>query len=295
MKKFLLFGVAGLLVLLIAGVLAAIVSINSLARKAIETGGTRALGARTTVSGVNVGLLSGKFSMSRLEIQNPAGGFSSPHFLTLGEGGVAVSLSTLRQPIVELPRLSLEDLDVNLEKKGGQTNYGAILDHLKQVTGGDKPAPAAEGEKRFIIRDLDLQQITVHVDLIGGPGAVGDLTRVTVPIDRIRLTDVGKTGTGVRGTGVTMTELSGIIVKAILAAAADKGGGVIPSELLGDLRGKLAALGDLDKIKTEVIAEVQGKIDDLGKKAVEDGKKKLDEAADKLKGLIPGGKKEGKP
>lgn len=303
MKKFLLFGIGSLLLLLIVGVVIAIVSINAIAKKAVEEGGTYALGTKTTVSSVNVGLLSGKFALSNLNVANP-GGFQSPHFMSLGSGGVAVSLSTLREPTVELPNFSLGDLDVHLEKRDGKTNYGVILDSVKRLSGSsDQPKPAAPAdEKKFIIRELDILNVTIHADLVGGPAALGQLTRVTIPIDRIRLTDVGQTGEGVAGSGVSLSELSAIIVKAVLSAATEKGGGLLPADLLGDLQGQLAAIGDLGQFKTEVIASAKGKIEEVGKKVVDEGKKALDDvtdkgkkavedAADKLKGLIPGGDK----
>lgn len=292
MKKLFLFGLVGIVALVVVAVLVAVAAIDGIARTAIEKGGTYALGAKTGVASVHVGLLSGEFSMNGLTVDNPSGGaFASPHFLTLGKGGVAVTLGTLNKPTVELPSLTLSNLDVNLEKKDGKTNYGAILDHLKQTTGGDsKPAskPAAD-EKRFIIHDLDIQNVTVHVDLLGGPAVLSNATKLTVPIERIQLTDVGKTGTGVAGSGVTMSELSGIVVKAVLAAAAQKGGDIIPADVLSDLQGQLAAFGDLDKLKMNVTAAAKEKVEELQKKAADEGKKALDEAADKLKGLIPGG------
>jgi hypothetical protein len=294
MKKLLLFGLAGLLIILVAGVLIALSSINAIAKKAIQSGGGYALGTQVKVDSVSVGLLSGKFSLAGLEVANPTGAatFRSPHFLSLGHGAVAVSAGSLRQPVVELPSLTLDTLSINLEKSGEVTNYKAILDNLAKVSGGsEKPAAGAGSEKKFVIRDLDLRNINVSVDLIGGPGAVSNLTRVNVPIDRIQLTDVGKTGTGIKGTGVTLGELSAIIVKAILAAAADKGGDIIPGDVLGDLKGKLALLQgvNLDELKVKVTADVQKKADELKEKALNEGKKKLDEAAEKIKGLLPGG------
>lgn len=305
MKKLLAIGIT-LIALVVVAVIVGIIMIDGLAKKAIESGGTYALGARTSVQNVSIGLISGKFSLKDLSVENPKGPFTSPHFLSLGAGDMAVSLSTLRQPTVELPRLAMSNLDVNLEKRDGQTNYNAILDHLKQVTGSGEPGkpkpPSDPNEKRFIIRDLNLANITVHVDLVGGPGAISDLTRITIPIDQIKLTDVGKTGDGVGGTGVTLSELSGIIVKAILAAASEKGGGLIPAELLNDLKGKLAQFADLDKLKMDIVANTKGKVEELGKKVIDDVKQKAEDAAkkavedatDKLKGLIPGKDKKSK-
>ncbi|MBY0460370.1 MAG: hypothetical protein K2V38_23900, partial [Gemmataceae bacterium] len=73
------------------------------------------------------------------------------------------------------------------------------------------------------------------------------------------------------------------------------------ADMLGDLQGKIKALGDLGNLPAEVVANTAGtvekagqKVINEGKKAVDDavdkGKKAVDDAANKLKGLIPGGK-----
>jgi hypothetical protein len=240
----------------------------------------------------------------------PSGGekFASPHFLSLGKGATAVSLSTIRQPTVEIPSFTLDNIDAYIEKKGSATNYGTILDHLSKVTGGSdsKPAPSTGDEKKFVIHELKLTNITVHVDMAaavpGGLGAVGDavgsVTKVTIPIDKIELKDVGQTGQGVGGSGVTMSQLSGIIVKAVMQAAVEKGGGLIPGDLLGDLTGKLSSLASIDSLSKggmSIVAGATGKVEEIGKKVGEDVKKNVEGATkgvgDALKGVLPGGKK----
>lgn len=309
LKKLLL--LAGVLFLLvIIGVVVAFFAIDSIAKGAIEKGGSYALGTPTTVSSVSVGVLSGKFSLNGLTVANPTSGgsFKSPQFLTLGSGGVDVSLSTLNQPTVELPKFTLSNLDVNLEKRDGKTNYGMILDHMQQVTGAKSggaapktPSPSTADDKKYIIHDLDIQHVTIHASLVDGPDAVKDLTSVTIPIDSIRLKDVGRTGTGVAGSGATMEELTSIIVRAVLSAATDKGGGLLPADMLGDLQSKITALGDLGNLPAEVVANTAGTVEkagqrvlDEGKKAInnaaDQGKKAINDAANKIKGLIPGGK-----
>ncbi|HYD00826.1 MAG TPA: hypothetical protein VEB22_06320 [Phycisphaerales bacterium] len=304
MFKKLLYAAIGLVVVLVIAVLAAFFYIDSIAKGVIERGGTYALGTETSVSGVDVGVFSGEFEMSGLKVANPAvaGGadkFTSPHFLKLGKGETAVSYSTLRQPTVVIPTLALDDVDVYLEKRGGTTNYNAILDHLKKVMGsGDKPAPAGD-EKKFIISDLRITNVTVHVDMAaavpGGLGNVGDvITKVsqsTITIDRIELKDVGRTGTGVGGTGVTMSQLTAIVVKAVLAAAAEKGGGFIPPDLLSDLRTQLSSIANLDALSkgaAEIIGGAASKVGDEVKKGVEDVKKGIGDA---LKDVLPSDKK----
>jgi hypothetical protein len=302
--KLLMVLVLAVLVLLVVAGVVAFSMIDKAARVGIEKGGTYALGVQTTLKEANVGVFGGTFAMSGLRVAN-AQGFPGPHFLTLGDASVAVSLGTLSKPTVELPHLTLDTIDVRLEKKDGKTNYNAILDNLKKVSGDggeSKPAPQPEGEgKKFVINDLSIRKVTVHVDLLGGPDALGALTKVTIPIDEVKLQNVGKTGTGVGGTGVTMGQLTGIIVQAVLAAAVEKGQGLIPGDILGDLSGQLASLGDLSKLDLKVLGDAKGTVEEVGKKVEEAAKDAAKKAEDAVKdatkaiqGLIPGQKKDGK-
>ncbi|MBN8599329.1 MAG: hypothetical protein J0L78_16785 [Planctomycetes bacterium] len=281
--------------LCIVAVVVAFYSIDAIAKRAIESGGTYALGVPTTVKSANVGIMTGTFGMSGLNVANPPGFGSSP-FLSLGDAGVAVTLSSLREPVVTLPRLSLDNLSVSLEKKRGSANYNVILDNLKKLNSGSTSKSSGDG-KKFIIRELSLRNINVGVDLIGGPGAIGDLTKIKIPISEIKLENVGQTGTGVGGSGVTMEQLTSIVVQAVLAAAAEKGGGILPAEILGDLQGGLANLGQLDKLGMKVLADPKV-LEQLGAgkatEAIEQGKKAVDDAAKKVTDLIPGMKKEKK-
>jgi hypothetical protein len=303
MKKLIkrLFALGFVLVLLvIGGVVFAVMNINSLAKAGIEKGGTYALGTNTTLQSANVGILGGTFAMNGLNVANPPG-YKAPSFLSLGSGGVAVSFNSLSKPVVELPKLSLDGLNVALEKSGGKANFNVILDHIKKVAdqaggSGGSGGSSSGGDKKFVVNELSLTNIKISVDLIGGPA---DLTKVNIPIDEIKLNNVGKTGTGVGGTGVTMSQLASIIVEAVLAAAADKGGGILPADILGDLQGGLAGLGNLDNLQMSVAAKAQGTIEKIGGDAAKkvtdklggEAGKVVEDATKKVTDLIPGMKK----
>ncbi len=283
--------VALVVLLLVCAVIFVGMSIDSLARKGIERGGTYALGTKTTLQSADVGLFSGTFAMKGLAVANPPG-YASTNFLTLGSGGVQVTPSSLQKDVIELPYLRLDTVAANLEKSGDKTNYKVILDHLQQVTGGGKkePAPPTGKEKKLVIKDLSIKNVVVKVDVLGGgsgPGAVlQKLTSVTVPIDEIKLQNVGQTGTGVGGTGVTTGELMGIIVRAVLAAAAEKGGGLIPADILGDLKGSLAALGDMEQFGMKTLGDAKGAVENIGKEA-EKAVGEIQKVGEGLKDLIP--------
>jgi len=296
----------GVVVLLVAAVVIVILSINGLAKKGIEEGGAYALGVPTTLDSASVGLFSGKFSMKGLEVANPEG-FTDTNFFALGEGAVQIDPQSFGKDVIELPLLSLDTITANLEKKGGQANYKVILDHVKSLGGsgegeGDKPAEPAGDEQKLIVRELIIRNVNVKLDLLGLPG--GDATApfqkiavINIPIDEIKLNNVGKTGEGVAGSGVTMGELTGIIVQAVMAAAIQKGGDAIPAELLGDLQGSLSGLTDLSSLGFEALGDAPAQVQKLGEdltKAAEDAGKALEDGATKveegLKGLIPGQK-----
>ncbi len=230
----------GIVVLLVAVVVVIMFTIDGIARSAIERGATYALGVQTTLGSADVGITSGEFAMSRLHVANPEG-YKSDHFLTLGLGEVAVALGTLRQEIVELPRLALSDIDVQLEKGPGGSNYKVIIDHLKSLQSGadDAGAPDKGGGKRFVIREITITGVNVEAELVPLGGA---LTKVRIPIDEVRLTNVGSGGSNKRG--VSMSELSSVIVEAILSAVASNARD-LPVDLANDLGGAIQGLEGL--------------------------------------------------
>jgi len=274
-----------LVVLVIIGLGAVVYYIDAIARTGIEKGATHALGVPTTLEKADVELLGGEFSMSGLKVANPAG-FDAPHFLRLNEGAVAVSLGSLREDTVELPHLTLAGVDVHLEKKDGKGNFNVIMDHLKRF---ESDAPRDPDSKQFVIRKVEVRNVNAHVDVVP---IGGQLTKLDVPIDSIVLKDVGS------GGGVDMSELTSVLLKAVLAAIIQKGGGIIPADLLGDLQGQFAKLEGLGDFKVEVAGQALqgfGSVTEGLGEAVEDvGKNIGDEAGKALEGLgdlIGGGKK----
>lgn len=267
-----------LVVLVIAAVAAVFIYIDSIARRGIEVASTAALGVNTTLNKADVGILSGTFDMGGLNVSNP-GGFQSPHFLALGDGGMAVSLGSLNQPTVELPYLKLSGIDVNLERRENKSNYQVILDHVKSLESGGggstKPSGGGAAEKKFIIREVKVTDINVHVDLLP---IGGQLTKVNVPISEIVLRDIGSGTDG----GMVLRELVPTLLKAILAAAVQKGGEIIPADVLGELQGSLAQLKSLESLGVNLSGDLQKQIGDIAGQAGEIGKG-VQDAADKAK------------
>src|SRR5262245_20358478 len=170
--------VGGLLVVLVVALVVAFVFIDRLARTGIQAGATYALGVPTTLDQADVGVFAGTFEMRGLQISNPQG-FASDKFMTLGKGGVAVSLGSLSSDTVELPKLELDTLNLALEKNNQGSNYQVLLNNLKRFEDKSKEKPAAEAEgKKFVIREVLIRKVTVKADIVGGMST-------TVPIEQI--------------------------------------------------------------------------------------------------------------
>jgi uncharacterized protein involved in outer membrane biogenesis len=253
-----------LAVLVIVAIVAVVFYIDSIAKSAIERGSTFALGVPTTLDKADVKILAGEFEMGGLDVSNPHG-YGTDHFLTLKDGDVAVSLGSLRQPTVELPQLTLSGIDMNLEKKDGKANYQVILDNLKKLESGETK-PADPDAQKYVIRKLNVRDIMVHLDM--------GITKLDVPVDEIVLEDVGSGGKAVK-----ITDLAGVLIKAVLTAVANKAGDIIPGDIAGELKGALAQLESLEQI-----ADVK-KIGEIGKKLTDDAGKVIGEIGDKLPGV----------
>ncbi len=272
MMKKLAILVGGLVILLVAVVAVVFVSIDAIARAAIERGSTYALGVPTTLGSADIGILSGEFTMKDLDVANPDG-FDGDYFFQLDEGFVAVSLGSLRQDTVEIPTLALTGVRMNLQKKGGKANYKVITENLKRLESGNSPdedGGSGEPGKSFMIHEIVIRDVHVTVDLLP---IGGELTRVEIPIEEVRLTEIGS-------ETLTTAEVTSRVIKMILAAVV-RNGATLPADLVDDLGGALRGLADLGNIDITQIADIAGTADTIGKK-IETVGKSVDDA---LKGL----------
>lgn len=286
-----------LVLIVVLGVVGGLYYINDLVKIGVEKGGTYALGTKTTLGSADVGVFSGKAAINSLTVANPEG-FKAPQFMSLGDAAVELSLASLREDVVTIPKVQISTVRVTLERKDGKTNYKVILDNLAKLKApSDKPAPAStEPGKKFIIKDLDIKDVKVTVDMLDTPLPVGSLV---VPIDEIKLTDLGSAS-----NGLPMSDIVGIVVRTVLATASANGGGIIPADMLSDLQSQLGALGNLDelgiKVTSQVGAELQKAADNARQqleKGLGDAAKTVEDKVQKgldnaVKDIFGGGKKQ---
>ena len=161
-----------------------------------------------------------------------------------------------------------------------------ILDNLKRLESGEKPKDESGGGKDFLVREIVIKDVNVNVDMLG---IGGEVSKIKVPIDEIRLTDVG-TGEGGK---VKCSELADVILKAVLMAVIQNGAD-FPAELVGELQNGLAGLESLGDMGIGMAAEIDGQLQEItgqlegALKGAEEIGQGLEKAGEDVEGALKG-------
>lgn len=235
----------------VAAVAVLYVYVDAIAGRAIERGATSALGVETKVGLVRLSLLRGSLNVGSLKVRNPPGAFDEEYLLEFDDARIQVDLGTLREDVVVASRLTIDGVLVDLEKDAGQTNFGKVLDNLgrSEDAGGADPAPS---DKRIVVKELVIRDLVAHYE---HTDRIGKLGKIDVVVDEVRLQDIGTD----HARGVSLDELSGIIVRSVFLAIA-RNGAALPNWLVGDL---LGGLRDLGSIPIEVVGTGAGALVDV--------------------------------
>ena len=256
-----------LVIVVILAVVGAVLFLDSIARAGIAAAGTFALGAKTTVESVSVGLVSGKTSVEGLAVANPKG-FSDEKFVTLGSVAVDAGLSSFTGEKIVIDRVALADLVVEIEKGAdGALNVNAIAANLKKATGGEgaaeKPAEPAGESKEAVVKELRLERIQVNLrNLVGGKDGI-----VEVKLPDIVLRDLSSKG----GVDVLASELSGVVIASVMQAVIAANIEGLGSEVIGGLQNAVGGIGEaiggaLEGAVTKGVEEVGAALEGVGKK-----------------------------
>lgn len=254
---------AGVVAVAVAGV---VLTADTLAKGAVEKGSERALGVRTSVGGVRLGVLGGDFGISSYAVKNPEG-FTADHLFRLDRADLSVGWKSVLGDTVVVEQLSLEGISIDIEMLDGKSNYAVVLDHMKGLRGKESTEPG----KRLVIDDLVIRNVTGHARFKAEKLGVDREATVTVP-------EIHMKGVGRKQGGVTISELSSIVLSRVVSAVLREGAD-IPGQLRAALEGRLQG----------VLQDQRGLMDGVslsgGKDAVKDA---VDDAADKAKDTIKG-------
>lgn len=200
--------IIGLVALLIVAIgVYVVMNSGALLERAIETYGSRYLGAPVEVDEVTVSLSEGSAAIDGLVIDNPPGFSGEPAF-RLGNVSMTLDTDQISSALIVLERVAVDGAQVNAIVQGRQTNLKKLMDHLNAEIGatGEAEETGAESEVKLIIDRFDFTNAgaTVVSDLAGGG-------RVNVP-------DVHLTGIGRKSNGATVGEVLEQVLEPVYRA-----------------------------------------------------------------------------
>jgi uncharacterized protein involved in outer membrane biogenesis len=235
MKK-ILFGVGiGLIVLVIAVVLAAHFFLDGAIKRGVETVGSKLTQVDVKLTTVQVTLLSGSGQIKGLTVGNPAG-YKTPQAISVGTATLSLQPGSLLGDKVVIKKIEVIAPEITFEGGFGGNNLSKIMANVNEATSsGSTNATESptdkKAAKKLEVDDFVITGAKLHVDVTGLTGQ-----SIPIVIPNIHLTDLGTGPEGITAAELTkrvLSEIQKAAIKAADTAAADLGKGA--TDLTKDL------------------------------------------------------------
>ncbi len=217
MKKFLLFGGLGLL--LVLGVVYVVVAfyLGNIVKAGVNNLGPKITQTKVELASATLSPFTGTGTLSGLTVGNPAGWGDGRAFY-LGTVHLSVEPKTVFHDVVVISELTIDQPEFNYDTKIVSSNIGDLVGNIQKYAGSGAKEPAAKNDgpaKKFIVKKLRFTNGKATLT-VGGAA-------LPVPLPEIRLDDLGVAEGGLTGdqlSAVVMTD----VLKTIVAAATEKRG-----------------------------------------------------------------------
>jgi uncharacterized protein involved in outer membrane biogenesis len=255
MKKLLFRILIAFLVLVIVGVLAVSLFLDSAVKKGVETVGPMLAKVEVKLDSVSLSLLSGSGKIKGLVIGNPEG-FKTPSAIQVGTASLALQPSSILGDKVVIKSVLVQAPEITFETDLKANNLSKILSNVQAATGGaetsSKTPAQAKANRKLQVDDFLISGGKIHVSLttLGGKST-------TVALPEVHLTDLGK-----GPDGITAAELTSRVIQAIEKEAVQASSGVV-SDLAKEATGLTK---DLNKTATGAADKLSQGIGGLLKK-----------------------------
>ncbi|HKQ39832.1 MAG TPA: hypothetical protein VJ063_17265 [Verrucomicrobiae bacterium] len=237
-------------ILLIVGVVVALLSLNRIVKKGVETVGPAMAKVEVKVKDVDLSPFSGSGKVQGLLVGNPSG-FKTPSAIQVGVVGMKVEPRSLMGDKIIVRSLRMEAPEITFEGDLKGNNLSKILEN---VQGTEEKAPATKEEAKAKSRKLQVDDfvLTGAKVNVNSPLLAGKTATVTIP-------DIHLANLGQGPEGITPAELTKRVLKEVLD---------------GTLKSVGSNLGDLTKgvteglknVSTNAVEGATKKIGDLFKK-----------------------------
>ena len=215
-KKILLIGGITVVVLLIAAVIGVALCLDGIVKKGVETVGPQITKVSITLDSVHIGLLSGSAKVKGLVVGNPDG-YKTPNAISVGLAEVGVNPASFLSDKIVIRSVHVESPEITFEGGLNGNNLSTIMANVNAVAKAGGPPKtnataqaASKPAQKIEVDDFLITGAKVHASITGIGGKELSLT-----LPDIHLTDLGK-----GSDGLTPSELTHAVLKAITSATA---------------------------------------------------------------------------
>ena len=177
--------------------------LGSLLKAGVNRTGPRLTQSTVVLADASISPLSGTGTLSGLTVGNPKGWTDTPAIF-LGEMKFDVEPMSLFGDAIVVNTLTIEQPEFAYETRLVSSNINDLLKNIEAAVGSkDQPSDPAEKPRKFIVKYLRMQNAKVSIGV--GPAAIP-----------LNLPDVELTDLGVKEGGLTPSQLSFAIMKAVM-------------------------------------------------------------------------------
>lgn len=211
MSKSIKWLIGGIVIILIAGIIGLVMSVNSIVKSGIEDVGSEMTGTAVTVDRVSISPFSGKGQISGFRVANPDG-FNRDYALEMEDFSIELDLFSLFSNEMIVHEIIVTTPAVYVEQKLPENNINEIMSHMRNFS-SDETSGATLIIERFEMTGASAELYT----------EVGGERTATVQINDIELTDLGRGG-GREAVEDVIREIAERVAEESLRGAARSGG-----------------------------------------------------------------------
>jgi uncharacterized protein involved in outer membrane biogenesis len=203
MKKVLIYGTLGVLILAIGLYITMQYFLGSIVKAGVNKFGPSITQTKVELQGANISPLSGDGTLTGLAVGNPQGWTPGDAF-RLGKVHINLEPFSVFKDYIVINELTIEKPEFVYETKVVASNIGDLLKNIEQSMGGNKADVKTKDGKpiKLVVKKLVLKDGQVTLGMAGAA--------MTMPMPPINLTDIG-----VKEGGVTPAELAFAIMRSV--------------------------------------------------------------------------------
>jgi len=219
-KRKIIYAVLAVVILAVGG---AVLFLDEIVKTAVNNVAPKVTKTQVSVDSVSLGLFSGDFTISGVDVANPKG-FSDASVFVLSKVAVDVQMSTLMKDVVVINKIEVDGAEFFYELKSGKSNVSVLMDNINSFLGESKKksGKAAKADDE----DASMKVFVKEFTFTNGKVAVGaGLTKqgadITLDIPALTLKNIGSEDKGAAIAEVIAQGMSAFSASALSVVASD--------------------------------------------------------------------------